>query len=182
MALFNRNKTKPVVLPELEKYYDAERRERSGLAWILALVSIAGVALVLIGMFFGGRWLYRNLTVDKANKPAIVQKDTNSDSNDKAKTNTEPKSNTQINTPATPAPVAVKPSTPAPATPAPSKPTPSSPSPTVTKPVTTPTATTVSPTTTKLSNTGPTSTVVYFVLTTITGTLLYQFIVRRLVR
>jgi len=60
MAFWNRNRRddRP-VLPELQQYYDAERRERAGLAWVLALVSVAAVALLVVGAFFGGRWIYR---------------------------------------------------------------------------------------------------------------------------
>ncbi len=60
MALFNRNK-KQSILPEVDKYYDGTRRDRTGLAWLLAFVSIAIVTLVIIGAFLGGRWIYREL-------------------------------------------------------------------------------------------------------------------------
>lgn len=61
MALFNRNK-KDSVLPEIDKYYDGERRDRAGLAWLLALVSVIAVTLLVVGVFLGGRWAYRALT------------------------------------------------------------------------------------------------------------------------
>lgn len=58
MALFKRKK-KESVLPEVDKYYEAERRDRTGLAWLLAFVSIILVALFIIIVFFAGRWAYR---------------------------------------------------------------------------------------------------------------------------
>ena len=75
MAFWNRDKAKgKVVPPELQQYYDAERRERSGLAWLLALVSVACVALLVIGAFFGGRWLYRTVSnKDKDNTVVTTQ-------------------------------------------------------------------------------------------------------------
>lgn len=60
VALFNRSK-KDSVLPEVDKYYEGERRDRAGLAWLLALVSVAVVALVIIGVFLAGRWAYRQI-------------------------------------------------------------------------------------------------------------------------
>lgn len=63
MALFRR-KTTDSVLPEVDKYYEGERRDRAGLAWLLALVSVAVVALVLIGTFLAGRWAYRQITAN----------------------------------------------------------------------------------------------------------------------
>lgn len=61
MALFRR-KAKNTVIPEVDQYYEGERRDRAGLAWLLALVSVAVVALVLIGAFLAGRWAYRQIT------------------------------------------------------------------------------------------------------------------------
>ena len=137
MALFNRNKTKATVLPELEKYYDAERRERSGLAWILALVSIAGVVLVLIGLFFGGRWIYRNLKNDKKPTVAVVQKSNTGHGTQTPATSTDKPStkDTTTQTPSTPStqpatpPTATTPSTTPATTPTATKPTATTPAP-----------------------------------------------------
>lgn len=85
MAWFRRNKTDQTVLPEIEKYYEAERKERAGLAWLLALVSVACVALILIGLFFGGKWAYNRLTDDKKDEPVAVQTTNESTSTDQTK-------------------------------------------------------------------------------------------------
>lgn len=70
MALFKRKKTDS-VLPEVDKYYEGERRERAGLAWLLALISIIIVAFIIIGVFLAGRWVYRQVTKDdNANETA----------------------------------------------------------------------------------------------------------------
>jgi hypothetical protein len=61
---FKRNKKNPSGLPEVESYYAAEKKERAGLTWILAVVSIAAVLLVLLGLFFGGRWVYNKVRND----------------------------------------------------------------------------------------------------------------------
>ena len=76
MALFNRTK-KDSVLPEVDKYYEAEKRDRSGVAWLLALVSIVVVALIIIGLFLAGRWAYNAITDDNE-----VATDTSEDASD----------------------------------------------------------------------------------------------------
>jgi cytoskeletal protein RodZ len=62
MALFRRKKDS--VLPEVDQYYQAERRDRTGLAWMLALLSIALVAGVIVAIFLAGRWAYNEITSD----------------------------------------------------------------------------------------------------------------------
>lgn len=75
MALFRRNK-KESVLPELDKYYDGERRDRTGLAWLLALISVIVIALIIIGVFLSGRWLYRELTSDDSGNDQVAVEET----------------------------------------------------------------------------------------------------------
>lgn len=73
MALFKRNKTES-VLPELDKYYDGERRDRTGLAWLLALISVIFIALVIISLFLIGRWVYREIAkTDDTNTVAVEE-------------------------------------------------------------------------------------------------------------
>jgi hypothetical protein len=155
MAWYNRKSKVQSALPELEKYYDAERRERSGMAWLLAIVSIAGVALVLIGVFFGGRLLYRHF---KTNKTGLttVQSPITPTTKVTSGTDTEIKSNfppathpTPTPTPTTDQTATVKGSTPA----------------------------TVAPS--ALTNTGPANVIPVFVVTTVLGTVLYGVKQRR---
>jgi len=61
MAIFKRRKNQTVA--ELEEYY-ATKKARSGMAWIMALLSLLITVLVVSGLFFGGRWVYRALTDD----------------------------------------------------------------------------------------------------------------------
>lgn len=154
MALFTRNKKNTVVLPELEKYYEAERRERSGLAWILAAVSVAGVVLILIGAFFGGRWIYRQNKNDKPAPVAVVQEDASkTDQKDTAKD--KDTANAPSEDTSKPAPAPAAPTTPAPAA------IPAAPAPVVATP-------------TQLANTGPESVIPAFVAATTLGTVLYR--------
>lgn len=65
---FNRNKNIEGVPAEIQEYYQSERRERTGVAWLLAL----GTLIVTIGLatllFFGGRWIYRTVANNDDNR------------------------------------------------------------------------------------------------------------------
>lgn len=66
MALwpFNRRKKEQAqasMPAEVRQYYQAERRERVGLAWLLAAGTLVATVLVVLGLFFGGRWIYRKV-------------------------------------------------------------------------------------------------------------------------
>lgn len=158
MALFKRSNNNPVVLPEIEKYYDAERRERSGLTWLLAFVSVAAAALILIGIFYGGRLLYRAATTGKTKPVVTVQNDTQT-TNKKPVATTKPKTDEPATTP-NPTP-----------TPAPSESTPFTP-----QPSNTPNA---APVPSSLTNTGPEDVLPYFFLSTILGVYMYRLHLRR---
>jgi cytoskeletal protein RodZ len=160
MAWFSRNKTNQDVLPEIERYYDAEKRERAGLAWLLALVSIACVALFVIGVFFGGRWVYRKATSTRKSQGISVTNEVND--NTVISKNPDIASGDSKGTSPT--------STPAPT--APTAPTP----PAVTPPSPKPVATTPSPTV--LVNTGPANIVVIYMITVVGFTALHQILSR----
>lgn len=63
MKLFNRRKkiVDPNIPPEVQAYSQAEHRERMGVAWLVGVVSLVLTIIVLVGLFYGGRWLYRTI-------------------------------------------------------------------------------------------------------------------------
>lgn len=61
MKLFGRNKGGENVPEEVKGYYQAERRERLWLAWLLAFTTLVVTVLIVIGLSFGGRWAYRKI-------------------------------------------------------------------------------------------------------------------------
>jgi hypothetical protein len=63
MALFRRNNSanSPALPEEVNNYYQAEKRDRTWMAWLLALLSLAVTTLIIMGLFFGGRWIYRKI-------------------------------------------------------------------------------------------------------------------------
>lgn len=75
MALFNRKKKKDVLPQEVREYYQAERRDRTGMAWLLAIATLLVTFLIAAALFFGGRWVYRAVfdNDDKAGKTTTSQ-------------------------------------------------------------------------------------------------------------
>lgn len=106
MKLFNRKQDKTTI-PELQEYYDNQRSNRSGMAWLMALASLLITIGVLSGLFFGGRWVYRKIADrndDKATEQvttttATTQSGTSQNNDKKDETATPSQPITQ-NTPA----------------------------------------------------------------------------------
>jgi hypothetical protein len=66
---FRRNNSDSENLPtEIKEYYQTERRERVGVAWLLALGTLVLTLILASGLFFGGRWAYRKIAGN--DKPA----------------------------------------------------------------------------------------------------------------
>ncbi len=68
---FKRKSKEPTVPTEVQDYYQSERRERIGIAWLLALATLVTTVVLAVGLFFGGRWVYRKVA-QKSNKPTTV--------------------------------------------------------------------------------------------------------------
>lgn len=121
------------VPADIQQYYQAERRERVGIAWLLGLATVVATLVVATGLYFGGRWIYRQI----ANRGA--EQTTSQDETGSTTPQTPPGSSTSPTPGATPPPV----------TPTPPSPTQISPGPTP-EPAST-------PTTGPLPRTGPES-------------------------
>ncbi|HSX53043.1 MAG TPA: hypothetical protein VLF90_01590 [Patescibacteria group bacterium] len=174
MALFKRKskeaKTSDTnkVPKEVQDYYQAERREHLGMAWLLAFVSLIVTMAVVVGLFFGGRWAYRKLAKKQA-QPSTSQTAT-STSKSQPKTSPKPANQNPAPTKTTPPATTTQPSqTATPATPKPNQtttPTPvttTSPTPQTSTPATQPAKPATSNSSQNLSNTGPGNTVAVFV-------------------
>lgn len=49
------------VPEEIKDYYQTERRERTGIAWLLAFGTLIITVVLGAGIFFAGRWAYRQV-------------------------------------------------------------------------------------------------------------------------
>lgn len=58
---FSRKNNVDNVPQEIQEYYQSERRERTGVAWLLALGTLLTTIALATALFFGGRWVYRTV-------------------------------------------------------------------------------------------------------------------------
>jgi|GEM_PF-4238757 len=69
-----RNKQSNDSLPaEIQDYYQSQRREKAGVAWLLAAGVFIVTLLIAMALFFGGRWAYRQITDRGNDAPATGQ-------------------------------------------------------------------------------------------------------------
>ena len=61
MALFRRKKNESVMPEEVRDFYASEQRDRKGMAWLLAIVTLLVTFVIAALLFFGGRWVYRTV-------------------------------------------------------------------------------------------------------------------------
>ena len=163
---FSRKNDQTSVPAEIQEYYESERRERTGVAWLLAfstLLITIGLAVIL---FFGGRWVYRKIANNNDNQAAqTVQQDVedqadgpfSNDNNDS--TDTDDSGDSDDNDSST-------------------SPSGTSDDPTTTPP-TTPGSTTPSTGDTPLPDTGPGDVLAIFTVTTIAGAAAHRIVYRR---
>jgi len=166
-----RNGTGNKVPQEVEQYYQSERRDRVGVAWLLAGLTLVLTVLIVLGLFFGGRWVYRKIAnKDNGNQtaqtnqpaeqsPASQQPSSNNGSSE----NTTPPSPSSGNTSSPPA----------------SQPTPSQGNVNAPTQSNNPSSVSTKPTQTNLANTGPGETIAVFVLVSLAGYLGYSTYLRK---
>ncbi len=86
---FRRRQSNQSPIPsEVQDYYQAERRERVGVAWLLALATLVTTIVLAFGLFFGGRWTYRK--VFNHNKSSVATNKPKSGQNTSASTSGNP--------------------------------------------------------------------------------------------
>ncbi len=146
---FKDKKKKNADVPaEIKDYYQAEKREKRGMAWLLAVGTLLATVLVVLGLFFGGRWAYKKITAKKTKPTQTAEvKQGNQSPQTPAKPQTAPKKPDAK--PATPSP------SPAPSATAPQSTQPVTPHSNPTPPSAPATSTTPAPAN-ALPNTGPT--------------------------
>ena len=152
-------KNKDNVPAEIQEYYQAEKRERTGVAWLIAIFTLLLTIAIALALFFGGRWVYRKLTnndtatppssQEEAQTPSTEDGSGDADDEDPADTPETPGA-TDDDQPETPTTPPARPGSPTPTPPAATPPaTPGTPG------TGTPSAGSTSDNTEPLPNTGP---------------------------
>jgi cytoskeletal protein RodZ len=94
---FSRKKDVSEVPAEIQEYYQTEKRERTGVAWLLAL----GTLLLTIGLaailFFGGRWAYRAIVDNDNDTQETAQNESEQNPQDSDEQETAPEGTPQEN-------------------------------------------------------------------------------------
>jgi hypothetical protein len=89
-----RKNTDDVTLPrEVQAYYEAEKRDRRGVAGLLAVGTLVVTILLAAGLFFGGRWAYQKIRNDDKKKPTVATTSTSSTKTDKPSDNSSNSTN-----------------------------------------------------------------------------------------
>ena len=85
MAIFDRFKRKDQsVLPEeVKQYYQSEQRQRAGVAVLLGIAAIIITVLIAVGLFYGGRYVYRQINKED-NQITSQEGETNKPQNEAA--------------------------------------------------------------------------------------------------
>lgn len=176
MALFRSKKQQvQTQIPELQDYYATQKKESTAMAWLLAIGSLLVTVAIFIGLFLGGRWLYRSVTNndDKStNTTQTENKPANSGSSSTSTTQPNPNESANINS----GTVTVNNSGSSSTTSSSgsSSTTSSSTAPGVSPNQSESTNSSATAANTSLPNSGPGGIAVIFVLTTIAGTILYR--------
>lgn len=65
------------VPTEIKQYYTEEARDRKGATWLTAVLVFFATVAVVLGLFYGGRALYRALFADDNPAPQTTQQEGN---------------------------------------------------------------------------------------------------------
>jgi len=122
---FNRKKQDDTLPEEVKEFYESGRKERSGMAWLMALGTLIVTVVLALLLFYGGRWVYNKLAGndEPENQPTETseqtqQQQTSSNDNNNqppsANNNSNPSnqqgsSSTNTNQPSTPQPSQTQP-------------------------------------------------------------------------
>lgn len=87
---FRRNRTEDSVPQEIQEYYQSEKRERVGVAWMLALATLVVTVLLALGIFYGGRWAYRAVFDDDKNENTPTEQEQRQDQSQDSERTNEP--------------------------------------------------------------------------------------------
>lgn len=67
------------TIAELEEYYANQKKRRSGMAWLMAALSLLITVAVIVVLFIGGRWAYQEFFVDDSREVAVSTEENGQD-------------------------------------------------------------------------------------------------------
>lgn len=101
---------------EVKDYYQATAGNNMVMVWLLSAITFVATILVVLGLFWAGRWIYQKVTAPDKNQPAVTE----NQPSEQPPQDEQPSTNPGADSGANPSP-----STPTPSpTPAPTQPTP----------------------------------------------------------
>jgi len=68
---FNRNRQDEALPDEVKQFYESGRKQKAGMAWLLALGTLLATVLLAVALFFAGRWVFDKIAGD--DQPATPQ-------------------------------------------------------------------------------------------------------------
>lgn len=81
MKLFNRGKQDTTSYDQ--EYYQSGKHRRVSVAWLLAFATVVTTLLLTLGLFYGGRWVYRSIFDNNKSNTTINQPTNVDDQGDK---------------------------------------------------------------------------------------------------
>ena len=100
---FNRKQNQSEdISQEVQDYYQAEKREKVGVAGLLALGTLLVTIVLSMGLFFGGRWVYRTVFNDDRAPQTTQQSNEEEESAQPAPTDSESEEEGDQPAPSTP--------------------------------------------------------------------------------
>ncbi len=70
---FNRKQKSDDLPEEVKEYYESGRKQRTGMAWLLALATLVVTVVLALVLFFGGRWVYQKIFGNDEPAPAPTE-------------------------------------------------------------------------------------------------------------
>lgn len=90
----NQQATNEEVPTEIKQYYTEEARDRTDATWLTAVLVFFVTVAVVLGLFYGGRALYRTLFADETPAPETTQQEGDRPQGDIEITAPKPEDNT----------------------------------------------------------------------------------------
>ena len=73
MAIFQKGNNQTSIPAEIQEYYETGKRDRTGVAWLLAIGTLLLTIILAAGIFFAGRWTYRKIAGSDNKAPVVTQ-------------------------------------------------------------------------------------------------------------